>query len=115
MKNILFTHRGLSGPAVLQISSYWKEGDEIEINLLPAVDCMKLLSEQKQKQPKMLLRSALYPFLPKKLVIELQNMWWPDKKETPIAELPKLLLEDLSGKNTKLEIKAIWNRRLPYR
>lgn len=97
-ENILFTHRGLSGPAVLQISSYWKEGDEIEINLLPAVDCMKLLSEQKQKQPKMLLRSALYPFLPKKLVIELQNMWWPDKKETPIAELPKLLLKDLSGK-----------------
>ena len=46
-ENILFTHRGLSGPAVLQISSYWKEGDEIEINLMPSMDCMKLLLEQK--------------------------------------------------------------------
>jgi predicted Rossmann fold flavoprotein len=97
-ENILFTHRGLSGPAVLQISSYWKEGDEIEINLIPSIDCMKLFLKQKQKQPKILLRSILYPFLPKKLVIELQNLWWPERKEIPIAELPDLLLKELSGK-----------------
>jgi predicted Rossmann fold flavoprotein len=97
-ENILFTHRGLSGPAVLQISSYWKEGDEIEINLMPSMDCMKLLLEQKQKQPKILLRSILYPFLPKKLVLEIQNLWWPERKETPIAELPDLLLKELADK-----------------
>ena len=62
------------------------------------MDCMKLLLEQKQKQPKVLLRSILYPFLPKKLVLEIQNLWWPERKETPIAELPDLLLKDLSDK-----------------
>ena len=46
----------------------------------------------------MLLRSILYPFLPKKLVLEIQNLWWPERKETPIAELPDLLLKELSDK-----------------
>ena len=44
VENMLFTHRGLSGPAVLQISSYWKEGDDIKINLLPSIDCMIFLA-----------------------------------------------------------------------
>jgi predicted Rossmann fold flavoprotein len=65
---------------------------------MPSIDCMKLLLEQKQKQPKILLRSILYPFLPKKLVIELQNIWWPERKEIPIAQLPDLLLKELSDK-----------------
>ncbi len=47
-ENILFTHRGLSGPAILQISSYWKPGDTISINLSPDVDLKKFLTEQQQ-------------------------------------------------------------------
>jgi predicted Rossmann fold flavoprotein len=105
VENILFTHRGLSGPAVLQISNYWVEGDEITMNLLPSIDCTNLLLAQKQKNPKSLLRKVLYPYLPRKLVIELQNMWWPNKKELPIAEISELLLRDLSDKIQNWKLK----------
>src|SRR5262249_53079179 len=49
---MLFTHRGLSGPALLQISSYWREGQEISVNLLPDLDANVFLKEQKRARPK---------------------------------------------------------------
>jgi predicted flavoprotein YhiN len=81
------------------------EGDEITMNLLPSIDCTNLLLAQKQKNPKSLLRKVLYPYLPRKLVIELQNMWWPNKKELPIAEISELLLRDLSDKIQNWKLK----------
>ncbi len=56
---ILFTHRGLSGPAILQISSYWRAGDEVRVNLSPARDMMEFMKEQRQSQPKQELHNIL--------------------------------------------------------
>ena len=67
-ENILFTHRGLSGPAILQISSYWKAGEEININLLPDLDVVNLLTTRRIKQPQLKLKTVLVDVLPKRLV-----------------------------------------------
>ena len=67
-ENILFTHRGLSGPAILQISSYWKAGEAININLLPDLDVVDLLITRRIKQPQVKLKTVLVEVLPKRLV-----------------------------------------------
>lgn len=66
-ENMLFTHRGLSGPAMLQISSYW-HGEAITINLLPTIDVFELLKSEKQLHPKKQLKSIMIEHLPKRLV-----------------------------------------------
>lgn len=68
---ILFTHRGLSGPAILQISSYWKKGEKIVINLAPEIDIFLRLCEEKKSKPKQELQSFLNQFLPKSLATYL--------------------------------------------
>lgn len=83
---MLFTHRGLSGPAVLQISNYWYPGDAISINLLPRLDAVQWLLQHKQEQGRSRLKALLSQALPKALVGELQALWWPDKGEAPLAE-----------------------------
>lgn len=98
LENILFTHRGLSGPAVLQISSYWREGKGAVIDLLPERNCTEFLAEQKQQQPKAMLRTVLSQLLPRKLVLELESMWWSEQAEKPLAELTDLLLADIADK-----------------
>ncbi len=67
-ENILFTHRGLSGPAILQISSYWKAGEAININLLPDLDVVDWLITRRIKQPQVKLKTVLVEVLPKRLV-----------------------------------------------
>ena len=64
---VLFTHRGLSGPAILQISSYWREGDEIEIALAPGTDVFARLREARAGHGRQAAASALAQFLPKRL------------------------------------------------
>jgi predicted Rossmann fold flavoprotein len=86
-ENILFSHRGLSGPAVLQISSYWREGKTVLVNLLPGLDGASFLINAKKNQPKLLLRNILAQQLPRNLVVELEQLWWSDLAETPIAEI----------------------------
>jgi len=88
-EDILFTHRGLSGPAVLQISSYWKEGDDIAINLLPSHDAYSLITKAKQESPKLLLRSFLNTLMSKALVAELESLLWDNLSEKPLAEWSK--------------------------
>jgi predicted Rossmann fold flavoprotein len=68
---ILFTHRGLSGPGILQISSYLQRGEKIVINLLPEIDVFVQLQEAKKLQPKQQLPSFFTQFLPKSLAIFL--------------------------------------------
>ena len=65
---LLFTHRGLSGPAILQISNYWQPGEAISINLLPNNDLKVLLENQLQASPKQSLKNALAQWLPKRLL-----------------------------------------------
>lgn len=67
-ENILFTHRGLSGPAILQISSYWKPGEDIVINLLPDINLADELKAAREKQPGIKLKTFLHSLLPKRLV-----------------------------------------------
>ncbi len=64
---MLFTHRGLSGPAILQISSYWREGQEISIDLLPDTDAVAFLKERKRTRPRAELRTVLGEVLPQRL------------------------------------------------
>lgn len=64
---LLFTHRGLSGPAILQISSYWRSGMEININLSPKIDVFENLKKIKETQPKQEIHTALSTLLPKRL------------------------------------------------
>ena len=86
-EDILFTHRGLSGPAILQLSSYWSPGDDVEIDLLPGMDAVDFLLGAKQAQPKSLLRTVLVTLLPRALVTELQALFWHEVAETPLTEI----------------------------
>lgn len=76
-ENILFTHRGLSGPAVLQISSYWQPGETVSINLLPDINLFELFKNQQTHSPKKSLGTVLYELLPKQLV----NTWLPKEAD----------------------------------
>ena len=68
---MLFTHRGLSGPAILQVSSYWREGQEIAIDLLPGLDAVTLLKDRKRERPKAELRTILAEQMPQRLAQHL--------------------------------------------
>lgn len=86
VENMLFTHRGMSGPAMLQISNYWHPGDELVVDLLPDRDAAQWLLQTKREQGRSRLRSVLSPSLAKGLVTELQQLWWPERDDTPLAE-----------------------------
>lgn len=66
-ENLLFTHRGLSGPAILQISSYWQPGQTLLINLLPNIDLVDYLNRQQQARPKVLLTTLMSELLTKSI------------------------------------------------
>ncbi|VEA70703.1 anaerobic glycerol-3-phosphate dehydrogenase subunit B [Serratia rubidaea] len=83
---ILFTHRGLSGPAVLQISSYWRPGEYVSINLLPDLDLAGFLDQQRQAHPNQSLKNTLALQLPKRLVEFLQSL----------GQLPEATLKQLT-------------------
>lgn len=70
-ENLLFTHRGLSGPAILQISSYWQPGQDIIINWLPDIEVLELLQEAQAARPKVELKTILSEHLTKRLVLKL--------------------------------------------
>ena len=73
-ESLLFTHRGLSGPAVLQLSSYWQPGEFVSVNLLPDTDLDELLNEQRNAHPNQSLKNTLGMVLPKRLVECLQQL-----------------------------------------
>lgn len=97
LENLLFTHRGISGPSILQISSYWSPGDPIIINLLPNHDAQLLLMSAKKQKEGLLLRTYLSSLIPKALVLELQNLWWPNFSDKPLAELSNKLLSSIGS------------------
>ncbi len=95
-EKMLFTHRGLSGPVILQISSYWHPGMEISVNLLPDVDVSTWLTKSKASHGKILLRTLLSQQLPVALVNELQDLWWPATRDRTLADYPDKELEALA-------------------
>lgn len=96
-EDILFTHRGLSGPAALQVSSYWRPGDDILINVLPDDDAAELLQAAKQSQRRALLRTILAGKLPRALVQELQELLWPDEADIPVGDLTDRCLSEIGN------------------
>lgn len=91
---LLFTHRGLSGPSILQVSSYWREGDAISVGLLPDTDIAALLKAARTAAPRSALQTVLSDHLPKRLAqmlaedIGLPGMIgdFSDKKITAVVE-----------------------------
>ncbi|SFU83100.1 NAD(P)/FAD-dependent oxidoreductase [Xenorhabdus koppenhoeferi] len=90
-ENILFTHRGLSGPAILQISSYWQPGEYVSINLLPDTDLEGFLDQERESHPNQGLKNTLAKLLPKRLVECLQSL----------GQLPALSLKQLNPAQKK--------------
>ncbi|HAT7999958.1 TPA: aminoacetone oxidase family FAD-binding enzyme [Citrobacter braakii] len=88
-ENLLFTHRGLSGPAVLQISSFWQPGEFVSINLLPDVDLASFLDDQRSAHPNQSLKNTLAMQLPKRLVECLQQL-----EQIPDVSLKQLNVRD---------------------
>lgn len=85
-EDLLFTHRGLSGPAILQLSNYWRLGEPLIIDLLPSESLQTILIESKQTKPNATLAGILANFLPKSLVLALQGLWWPEKANSGLHE-----------------------------
>ncbi len=96
-ESILFTHRGLSGPAALQLSSYWNPGDEVHLDLFPGYDAASLLLAAKTTQPRALLRTILSEALPRALVLELQQLFWNKVADKPLAEIPNGVLREIAS------------------
>ena len=94
---MLFTHRGLSGPAVLQISNYWKPGDEIHINLLPTMNASDLLLREKNANNKSTIKKSLSTLLPKALLLKLEDLWWPLHKSHTLSEISNNELITIGG------------------
>ncbi|BES86927.1 membrane protein [Pectobacterium araliae] len=86
-ENILFTHRGLSGPAILQISSYWQAGESVTINLLPGHNLTQLINDERSAHPNQSLKNTLAQWLPKRLVECLQAL----------GQLPDVTLKQLNS------------------
>ncbi len=76
---LLFTHRGLSGPAILQISSYWHPGEVLHINLLPDEDALEFLKAQRALRPKAELKTILASIFPLRFAEALCVHWLPNK------------------------------------
>ena len=92
-EGMLFTHRGLSGPSILQISSYWKLGDNIKINLSPKLDVFKFLESEKNLNPKNDINNIISEILPKRLAFIICK---ENNVSGNISELSNKILKQLS-------------------
>ena len=92
-EGMLFTHRGLSGPSILQISSYWKQGDNIKVNLSPKLNVYQLLEEKRKLNPKFDILNIISEILPKRLA---QIICSENKVSGNISELSNKILKQLS-------------------
>jgi predicted Rossmann fold flavoprotein len=94
-ENILFTHRGLSGPAILQISSFWHPGDVVEINLLPDHNPLQWLQGQQSARPDTELKTVLGEVFTKKMASLLADHWSASK---PIKQYTPAAVRDIADK-----------------
>jgi predicted Rossmann fold flavoprotein len=101
-ENILFTHWGLSGPAILQISSYWRRGEVININLLPNQDIISVIENERQVNGKIGLSTLFNRFYPKKFT-EALGKYLPLTKT--VADLSKADMENIKGVIHEFKVK----------
>jgi predicted Rossmann fold flavoprotein len=89
---LLFTHRGLSGPAVLQISSYWREGHDIVVDMAPGIDLLAALKQLRRDHPRQELATVLGEWLPRRLAQKIaEAIAGPDR----LADFPDRLLQNV--------------------
>jgi predicted Rossmann fold flavoprotein len=103
-EGMLFTHRGLSGPSILQISSYWKLNDIIEINLSPTIDLFNFLTHKKKSSPKANINNLISEIIPKRLALTLCA---DNNLNGNISEIPDNLLKKFSNSINGWIIKPI--------
>ncbi|WP_368288222.1 NAD(P)/FAD-dependent oxidoreductase [Kluyvera intermedia] len=101
-ESLLFTHRGLSGPAVLQISSFWQAGEFVSINLLPDIDLAAFLDTQRAEHPNQSLKNTLAMQLPKRLVECLQQL----------GQVPDVTLKQLNARDQQALVETLINWRV---
>jgi predicted Rossmann fold flavoprotein len=101
-ENILFTHRGLSGPAILQISSYWRPGDVIALDLAPMHDAAGFLLERKQSRPRAEPKTVLAEILPARLAQALAEACLPP---TTLANIPDRTLTSFAERLKRWEVR----------
>lgn len=99
-ENILFTHRGLSGPAILQISSYWRQGNTISLDLLPELQADNFLLERKRARPKSETKTVLAEILPARLAHALAEACLPPG---PIVNVPDRTLTAFASRLKRWE------------
>lgn len=92
---VLFTHRGLSGPAILQVSSYWREGEAIALDLCPGIDAAAVLRAAKREAGRGQLAGALARLVPERLARHLAAV---SGIGGPLAEVPGAALDDLAAR-----------------
>jgi predicted Rossmann fold flavoprotein len=92
--HMLITHRGVSGPAILQISSYWQPGDELRLDLLPHDDGFALLQAQQRARPDAELRTVLADLLPKRFAQRLCELWFGSR---PMRQHNEPALRDIAA------------------
>jgi len=95
-ENLLITHRGLSGPVALQLSSYWTPGEEIAIDLLPGCDLLSLLKSHKERTPLKQVKTVLSDLLPRRLLEArlppmLLDLRLADASHAKLEEIDRLL------------------------
>ncbi len=78
-ESLLFTHKGLSGPAILQISSYWQPGDSVTIDLLPNIRLSEWITERREQHPNQLLSTALAQHMTKNMAQLFVSLWCENK------------------------------------
>jgi len=101
-ESILFTHRGLSGPSILQISSYWEPGETIQIQLLPEKDLLAILKQARRDHPKRSVAHVLGEYLPKRLL----EVFLDEKAlSAPLGNLNDLTLEKYASAFQEWKIK----------
>ena len=93
---LLFTHRGLSGPAILQISSYWLEKQPIEVDLLPHLDFFQTLRDERTRAGKRVIHKVLAEFLPKSIAVQIAKRTQltgnlADQSDAKLSELAKAI------------------------
>ncbi|HEV8695602.1 MAG TPA: NAD(P)/FAD-dependent oxidoreductase [Lysobacter sp.] len=93
---MLVTHRGISGPAILQISSYWQPGDDLRLDLLPGMDALTTLKQTQAERPAAELKTVLGDLLPKRFAQRLCEFWLPNRpmrqfNEPQLREIATLL------------------------
>lgn len=95
---MLFTHRGLSGPSMLQVSNYWEPGASIEVDLLPGTAAADVLLSAKSESPRSSVRAVLSHYLPRAVGLKLESMWWPELADTPIGQWSNQAISSLAAK-----------------